>query len=343
MAFLYKHMCIIQVTLRIYLTVTNTKVSPAIHPRNHGHPLATMNEPLKEVIPMFGDVPFTLEFDLPDEYKKKALVELGESPETVAQSLEEFRELLKGEPGLRFPLDEDICTLYLRRSRWDPKKAFVLVQRLFRFKQKHSKIFNNFEIQPYYESFTYGIIRMLPLRDRNGCRIILLIMNKNVWDPKKISLDDIYKHMQVALSSFISEPRTQVAGIHFIFDCEGLSLKQAMYVTINFASLVVESLEKCAPFRVKGIHIVHQPYFMNMIYAIFKQFFQGILQARVFFHGRNRESLNSYFEPEILPISLGGHIDMSDPNLIDSVAAYLCSQRDNIINILQYGYVNEDE
>lgn len=66
----------------------------------------------------------------------------------------------------------------------------------------------------------------------------------------------------------------KVAGTRVIVDMDGLTLTQVTYYTPSYANMVLEWVQKCLAIRLKGIHIVNQPYIFNMVFAIFKPFIE---------------------------------------------------------------------
>lgn len=92
----------------------------------------------------------------------------------------------------------------------------------------------------------------------------------------------------------------------------------------------IDDLQECTPVRLKGIHIVNQPYIFNMLYAIFKPFIGAKIKRRVnfivinycltikfvifqlYFHGTNLNSLVEKISAGSLPDYLGGTADIPD-------------------------------
>lgn len=53
---------------------------------------------------------------------------------------------------------------------------------------------------------------------------------------------------------------------------DGLTLNHVTHITPSFAASVTDWVQRCLPCRLKGIHVVNQPFIFNMVYAIFKPF-----------------------------------------------------------------------
>ncbi|XP_015592326.1 alpha-tocopherol transfer protein-like [Cephus cinctus] len=277
--------------------------------------------------------------ELDEFYKNKARTELREIPEVVDTSLRELREYIRGEPGLVVPEEEEYLIKFLRPCKWYAKSAFELMKRFYKYRLSHPRICEGLVPSKEKAIFISGILTPLPLRCNSGERILLLESGRK-WKPKEISLEQIFKGVMLALEAAMAEPTTQVAGVRVILDMDGLSLSQVTYFTPSFASAVLEWVQKCLPCRLKGVHIVNQPYIFNMVFAIFKPFFQEKLRKRLHFHGSDRASLLSFIDAKALPTQYGGQLELPSEPLGERLWEYFCTYEEDFQASQKYGYVS---
>ncbi|XP_077270722.1 alpha-tocopherol transfer protein-like isoform X2 [Temnothorax americanus] len=237
---------------------------------------------------MFGEHQLSIEVnETGDFFLQKAKEELRETPEVVAQSIKELKELLTGEPDLHLPDMEDFYVTFLRPCKWYAKSAFSLMKRYYRFRLNYPHIYKDLLLTKEKTALCAGLIYPLPLRTKEGCRVLVIEAGKR-WKPKEI------------------------AGTHIILDVEGLSLSHLTYLTPTFAKMLVDFIQKCLPTRLKGIHIVNQSFIFNMGYAIFKPFLDEKIRKRLHFHGTNWNSLIAFIDKRSLLRRHGGEIKMPE-------------------------------
>ena len=73
------------------------------------------------------------------------------------------------------------------------------------------------------------IVIPLPNRTADGCRLLLINCGK-VWNPKVISIDEIFRAVILSTEAAIVEPKTQVYSIQFLF----LRLTQTFFLFFFF-------------------------------------------------------------------------------------------------------------
>ncbi|PBC32778.1 Alpha-tocopherol transfer protein [Apis cerana cerana] len=213
-----------------------------------------------------GNYTLKLDFDEGDEYFwEKARDELRETPEIVEQSLNDFRTMVKGnERDKVWGRGNGGVSIPLPASN-DAMKKF------YKFKLNNPRFC--LDLVPSNEQKVLRSDIAIPLPDRtaDGCRMILINAGKQ-WNPKIISGDEILRTTMLLIEMAIFEPKTQICGIHAIINMAGFSLSHATHITPSFAAAMTEWIQRCLPSRIKGIHIVNQPFIFKMVYAIFKPF-----------------------------------------------------------------------
>ncbi|XP_056648770.1 alpha-tocopherol transfer protein-like [Diorhabda sublineata] len=249
--------------------------------------------------------------DLTPEEKQRAEQELRETPENVKYALEKLKELLGDEPDFFVPIDDDIfLTKFLRPCRFIPENAFRIMRKYYGFKIKYPKFSCNITPAGIRHVFDKEIFKMLPTRTSNGCRIMIVSLEK--WDPKQVKLEDLFKAVMVAMEIAMLEPKTQCGGVEIILDTKGLALIHIYQITPTLAKIILEWIQECCAVRLKGIHVINQPLIFNMGYKIFKPFLGERLKKALFFHGHNAENLLKRISPESLPPKYGGTADIPE-------------------------------
>ncbi|XP_033207692.1 clavesin-1-like isoform X2 [Belonocnema kinseyi] len=264
---------------------------------------------LKDPIPsiMIGDFLVMLDIDPPSpEFQEMARKELRESPEVQKEAMSRLQELLKAETDLHCPLENDAWLIrFLRPSKYYPESACKLVKRYYSFKAKHPIIYANLTPSNERNIFEQDILSIMPSRDQYGRRILILEIGKK-WKVHKCSLYEIIKGCILHMEAAILEPATQIAGAVLIFDLGGFSLQQAMQFTPSFAKILAELLQDAIPLRIRNIHVINQPYIVDMVFTLFKPFIREKSRSKIVFHGTNQNSLHQYIAPNYLPQNYGG-------------------------------------
>ncbi|KMQ95843.1 alpha-tocopherol transfer [Lasius niger] len=260
----------------------------------------------------FGEHQLNFDLDNIDEFfAQKAKEELRETPEIIADSYNELRKLIAGEPDLNIPDEEEYYQMFLRPCKYYPESAFRLIKRYFRFRQNYPHIYTDLLPSKEKVALFANLVYPLPLRAKDGSRILIVEGGKR-WNPKEVPLNAFFKGMIMMMYIAMGEPKTQIAGAHIILDVEGLSLSHVTYITPSFAKMLVDFVQKCLPLRLKSIHIVKQSFFFNMAFTIFKPFLEEKIRKRIHFHGTNWESLMTFIDKKALLKRHGGELEMPD-------------------------------
>ncbi|ENN77440.1 hypothetical protein YQE_06264, partial [Dendroctonus ponderosae] len=284
--------------------------------------------------------------EISGEFEERAKTELLETPERIQEGLKKFRELINAEKGLNLPIDDDKFLLkFLRPFKCNAEQAFKMMKKFYRFKVKNPK-YGGLHVTPegVRHVFDSEVFMFLPTRSLYGGRIMIINAGTK-WKPKEVPLVDMFRSIMVSIEIAMMEPKTQVGGANVIIDLEGLSLTHVYQFSPSMAKLIVDWvqptwLQECAPVRLRGIHIINQPYLFSMLYALFKPFLGEYLKKRLSFHGTDYKSLCDKIGESSLPRKFAGTADIPDyPGSIFSEMLFYYQNK--FQDFYNYGYIAE--
>lgn len=276
------------------------------------------------------------EEELGEEFEERARKELRETPEIVNDALIALKDLIRNDKELLFPLDDEkMLRQFLRPCKYYPKSAYEKVKKLYTYKCRNPKLCDEIVPSALRNPILQDVLTVLPLRNQFGRRIVLIGVGK--WKVKDVSLNELFRCIMLLVEIAITEYRTQISGVDVIFDFEGLSVQHVYQVGPSFASNILHWAQECAPLRFKSHHVVNQPYIFNMLFAIFKPFLSQKFRNRIYFHGRDYESLLGHIDGKYLPKKYGGTMDIQPFNRMEFYQL-LCKYEDAFAERNKYGY-----
>ncbi|XP_014212839.1 alpha-tocopherol transfer protein-like [Copidosoma floridanum] len=252
------------------------------------------------------DEELSLDLDhVPDEVLEYARTQLGETDEVKCQTVHELREMIyeRGE-CLPHRMDDDFLLRFLRARDFNVNRAHRLIVRYYTFKEEHPEIHQNVNPVEMRHIGDDDIMTVPAYRSPCGRRMMIYRMGN--WDPRKYSVEEIFKATVIILELGLLEPRAQILGGIVIFDLEGITMAHAWTVTPQVASIVLSLIVAAFPMTTYAIHILHQSWIFDTMFAVFKPLMDARMNAKIFFHGSNMESLHRHIPPEYLPKKYGG-------------------------------------
>jgi len=258
--------------------------------------------------------PFDLNLSPPSqELLDVAEKELRETPENIAKGLAELRELLKNDDSIYFKTDDDkVLIMYLRPCKFYAKSAYELMKRISAFREKYKALLDNLLPEDEKTAFTeYKIVNVLKDRDAKGRRV-LVVNCGSIWDPSKVTTDQIFRMFYLIHEAALLEEETQINGVVVIMDYDGLGMKQVKSLTPTFSMKLLGFIQEAMPLRLKEVHMVKQPFVFNMVWQIFKPLIKEKLKNRIHFHGSKMSSLHKFIPPTHLPQEYDGLLPAID-------------------------------
>lgn len=269
--------------------------------------------------------------DPPPEVMEYARRELGETDEVKCQTLQEFRDMIyeRGECTPHRMNDDEFLIRFLRARNFNVKAAHKLIVKYYNFKEENPEIHRMMNSTEMRHIGDDNIISVPPYRTQCGRRIMIYRFGN--WDPRKYPSEEIFKATVAILELGILEPKHQIMGGVAIFDFKNISMSHAWSITPQVANMTLSLMVTAFPMRIHALHILHQSWIFDAIFAVFKPLLDTNMKNRLFFHGNNYESLHKHIQPEYLPKMYGGVRDelpyykwiaalIQDPKIIEQMS-----------------------
>jgi retinaldehyde-binding protein 1 len=248
------------------------------------------------------------------ETLEKAKKELNEDPETRAEMVDKLRvkiEEAKGDPEVaevEFTRNDGSFLLrFLRARKFDVDRAAKLYFNYYKFRHKNAHVLGDMHPRAVKHVLDSRIMGATDLRRKDGSAVLYACPGR--WNSETVPFTDIFRTMILLLDKLIEEEENQVHGISFINNLADVSFptifKLAQTEQVR-RGMFVELLQDCFPGRFKGMHLVRQPWYISLVLGLVRPFMKQKMRDRFFMHGTDYTSLCEYFDPELLPPSLGG-------------------------------------
>lgn len=157
------------------------------------------------------------------------------------------------------------------------------MRRVAEFKQENLQILKNLMPDDERDAFVENeVVNVLTNRDQDGRRVLIVNCGQ-IWDPKRVSSDQLFRIFYLIHVAAQVEPTTQVRGVVVIMDFDGLGMKQIKALSPSFSKRLLTFIQDAMPLRLKQVHMVNQPYLFNLVWTLFKPFIREKLKSRVRF------------------------------------------------------------
>lgn len=155
------------------------------------------------------------------------------------------------------------------------------MRRIAEFKREHAAALKDLLPDDERDSFCANdVVNVLTNLDQNGRRVLIVHCGE-VWDPKKVTSEQLFRVFYLIHLTALAEERTQIRGVVVIMDFSGLGMKQIRALTPSWSKRLLTFIQEAMPVRMKQVHMVNQPYIFNMVWTIFKPFIREKLSSRV--------------------------------------------------------------
>ena len=254
---------------------------------------------------------------------EKAILELGEDPLTRSKVIKELREKIESwnpstpkEEALVFNNTESkFLLMFLRARKFNVDDALQLYINYHSFRHKHSNILTDLNPKSVEHVLKSGVIKVLDTRFLDGSKV-LCVYPRN-WDYNKTPFVENFRTGLLILDRLIQDEETQVHGISVLYDFNGSSLMSMLKVArseLITKGILIELLQESFPVRLKGVHLIQQHWYVNILLSVVRPFMKEKMKNRIYSHGNNFANLHRYVDARNLPMEFGGTLKSDNNN-----------------------------
>ncbi|CAG9858088.1 unnamed protein product [Phyllotreta striolata] len=229
----------------------------------------------------------------------------GKTDADVKEYLEIIKEWLKTQHHLPEMPGDNMIEFFLTNCKYSVEKTKGNLDMYYTMRNLMPSMYRNMhpckpqEIQP---ALNTGMIAVLPKLTQDLYRITVLKYKK--FDDVSYDMTKFMAHCLNNLFEIrIHEDLTM--GEIFIISHEHADLNVLSKLTPVLLKNIAQILEKVHCNRMKALHLLNPPAYVDTIISIFKRFLPKNLQERIFFH-KTLEDLHKHVPRELLPGDYGG-------------------------------------
>ncbi|XP_013183792.2 alpha-tocopherol transfer protein-like [Amyelois transitella] len=254
------------------------------------------------------------------------------SPEEIKELLQQMRDWLNSQPHLPKDIDDKLLRRFLHSCYFDIEQAKSAAELFFTIRASAIDLLSNRDPHSPQMQKTLKIVNLAQLR---------ISGNRNLWiwqlnDP---GLDN-YDYAQDAKVFLLStdawlladEGQLEDSDI-VVMDVKDISLKFLTKFNMSIAKKLSKYQQEAMPIRLKQIHVVNAPAFIDKIFGLLKPILRPEITQMMHFHSPKSDSLYQYLSKEDLPSDYGGTLASMDEQMTH-VMDLLDSQRERLIGKL---------
>ena len=257
---------------------------------------------------------------------QKARKELREVPEKRLENIRQLRKAIEaydrqpGERELVFRRTDDRFLLrFLRARKFDVDRTLQLYVNYYKYRHKYAHLI---EVSPDAADLQHiirsGVFSVLPSPLRDGSRGVCLFPSR--WDVTTMDPDDCTKVFLLLIEKLMEDEEAQVHGVSLLDNAENSSLQKLYHFLRSETWKVGTELQDAFPARFKGLHFIHQPWYVSLVMGVVRPLLKQKHRDRFHAHGADVASFYQYVDPEHLFADFGGFLPPIGP---DSLSQFL--------------------
>uniref|UniRef100_A0A2A4JN90 CRAL-TRIO domain-containing protein n=1 Tax=Heliothis virescens TaxID=7102 RepID=A0A2A4JN90_HELVI len=244
----------------------------------------------------------------------------NKNSEEVQNKVEQLREWLNQQPHLPKDFADRILLRFLHSCYYDVEKTKKTIELFFKIRDNSPELVN------YRDPMSPAMQKALKITKVAQYQIS---GNRNVWfwqlnDPGLEHYDYLQDARMFFMTgdAFILSNDVLADADIVVMDAKDITLKFITKFNMSAARKLSRYEEEAMPIRLKEVHVINAPPFVDKLYGLVKPFLKQDLTDMIHFHMPNSETLYDFISKEDLPQDYGGSqptMDEMNKRVIDVV------------------------
>ncbi|KAL4717265.1 hypothetical protein ACJJTC_017152 [Scirpophaga incertulas] len=253
----------------------------------------------------------------------------SKSTKELQKQVEQFRQWAESQAHFPKNLEDRLLRRFVHSCYYDMDKAKAAAELFFTLRASCPELLNDRDpLSPQMQK----VLKMINLATLN------ISGNRKLWvwqlnDPGLEQFDyiqDVRMFFMTTDAWLLTDDMLEDADIA-IMDVKDISLKFITKFNVSVARKLSKYQEDAIPIRLKQIHLVNAPPFIDKIFNLMKPFLKQDMTDMIHFHTPKSNTLHNFFSKDELPEDYGGTNGKMEDHM-KNVVALLNSQRDLLCN-----------
>ncbi|XP_063223568.1 alpha-tocopherol transfer protein-like [Bacillus rossius redtenbacheri] len=229
---------------------------------------------------------------------------LAEDPAATRQHVAHLKEWLRQQPHLPDEDDEAFLEHFLYSCKNRLSRCKEVLDMYYTVRGAVPEFFKNRDAtsKSFQECCEVIQIAVLPSMTPEGYRMFLMKLRE--LDPARFDVEESIKRAFMVCDLRLRAEK--VLGDVHVYDATGVTWAHLMKYTPTILKKLIVCLQDAMPMRIKAVHFVNAPVFMDKFVAILKPFVKPKLRKRLFVHSQGVEALHEFYPAKLFPAEFGG-------------------------------------
>ncbi|KAJ3664255.1 hypothetical protein Zmor_008438 [Zophobas morio] len=225
-------------------------------------------------------------------------------PELRKQDVQMLHQWLNEQPYLPKLMEIQVA-FFLHSCYNDIEHAKITIDHYFTIRNLCPEVYTALTPDVLKTTASVGFVNILPKTTPEGYAILMTKLLdetvSNFYSVNHLSLVNMVCTLSVHQKGFAN-------GAIAVFDMQGFSFRHLFKTNISALRHSLRHIQKGAPVRIKGIHVMNAIPLTDKIIALLKPFLNSELYNMIHCHSSNSDTLYKYVPKACLPEEYGGEL-----------------------------------